>query len=125
MFPLSTFRQSALKTPPMARCVVPWGLYCIHLPKSAKVVRLATGDELPYDSIIPPLVEHVTQEERSYAHAWRRGDVIVWDNRNTLHAPSHFDAGSETRLMWRITMFGDEIAPCPEELEGRLGRNAE
>ena len=34
-------------------------------------------------------------------------------------------ARSERTEIVVITMFGDEIAPCPEELEGRLGRNAE
>ena len=90
----------------------------------ARVVDLTNGAEVPFDAIIPPLVDHVTQPERSYAHQWRRGDLIIWDNRNTLHAPSHFDVQCETRLMWRITMFGPDITPSPETLNAELAETA-
>ena len=36
------------------------------------------------------LVAHTTSPEFVYEHHWRPGDCIVWDNRNTLHAPSAF-----------------------------------
>ena len=58
----------------------------------------------------------------TYAHQWRRGDVIVWDNRCTLHAPSHFDDERQVRHMWRLTMFGAEISPTPDELRARAAR---
>ena len=71
---------------------------CVYVPGChiAKVVDLNTGEDVPAEKKIPPLVEHVTQC-CSYAHQWREGDVIVWDNRCTLHAPSHFDDERETR----------------------------
>ena len=40
----------------------------------ARVLDLKSGAEVPYEQVIPPLVEHVTRPEHSYAHAWRRGD---------------------------------------------------
>eukprot|EP01047_Picozoa_sp_COSAG01_P080277 COSAG01_NODE_15542_length_1325_cov_2.146819_1_plen_72_part_00 len=45
------------------------------------------------------------------------------DNRNTLHAPSHFDAAHQQRLMWRITIEGgadEQIAPSPQALRARM-----
>ena len=45
----------------------------------ARVLDLKSGAEVPYEQVIPPLVEHVTRPEHSYAHAWRRGDLVVWD----------------------------------------------
>eukprot|EP01047_Picozoa_sp_COSAG01_P052961 COSAG01_NODE_5627_length_4134_cov_3.733086_2_plen_77_part_00 len=45
------------------------------------------------------------------------------DNRSTLHAPSHFDAAHQRRLMWRITIEGgadEQIAPSPQALRVRV-----
>jgi alpha-ketoglutarate-dependent taurine dioxygenase len=51
--------------------------------------------------LIEELLQHTTSPEFCYAHAWRRGDCVIWDNRCTLHAPSAFDDSKEKRLMWR------------------------
>ena len=51
--------------------------------------------------IIDELLEHTTSTDFCYAHAWQRGDCVIWDNRCTLHAPSAFDDSKEKRLMWR------------------------
>ena len=126
--PLSEEVRAA--TPPVLRPLVAThpetGREAVYVPAPhmARVVDLATGEEGAFDSVVPPLLAHVTRPEHTYAHQWRRGDLIVWDNRNTLHAPSAFDAARETRLMWRITMFGAEIAPTPGQLEGRLAAAA-
>lgn len=31
------------------------------------------------------LLEHATQRENVYVHEWERGDLVIWDNRSTLH----------------------------------------
>jgi alpha-ketoglutarate-dependent taurine dioxygenase len=53
-------------------------------------------------------------------HSWAAGDCVVWDNRCTLHAPSHFDAAESRRLMWRLTILGPQLRPAPAELAARL-----
>jgi alpha-ketoglutarate-dependent taurine dioxygenase len=53
------------------------------------------------------LFEHQERPEYVYAHAWRPGDMVIWDNRCTLHARTDFDA-SERRLLRRITMLGEK-----------------
>ncbi|MFC7542956.1 TauD/TfdA family dioxygenase [Siccirubricoccus deserti] len=42
-----------------------------------------------------------------YVHEWTRGDLVVWDNRCTVHAATWFDAARERRLMWRTTVSGN------------------
>ncbi len=42
-------------------------------------------------------------------HRWRLGDVVIWDNRSTLHAPSPFDADRYLRLLYRTTVMGEQI----------------
>ena len=42
-------------------------------------------------------------------HRWAPGDLVVWDNRSTLHAPSPFDDAKYDRLLYRLTMTGEQI----------------
>ena len=52
------------------------------------------------------LVEHATQREFVYAHRWRVGDLVMWDNRQTMHRARPFPA-HEPRDMRRTTLVGD------------------
>ena len=52
------------------------------------------------------LVEHATQRQFVYAHRWRVGDLVMWDNRQTMHRARPFPA-DEPRDMRRTTLMGD------------------
>jgi alpha-ketoglutarate-dependent 2,4-dichlorophenoxyacetate dioxygenase len=52
------------------------------------------------------LVEAATQREFVYAHKWRVGDLVMWDNRQTMHRARPFPA-HEPRDMRRTTLVGD------------------
>src|SRR6266851_4666907 len=52
------------------------------------------------------LTEHATQREFVYAHKWRVGDLVMWDNRQTMHRARRFDR-NEVRDMRRTTLAGD------------------
>jgi len=52
------------------------------------------------------LVEHATQRQFVYAHSWRVGDLVMWDNRQTMHRARPFPA-NEPRDMRRTTLMGD------------------
>ena len=52
------------------------------------------------------LVEHATQRQFVYAHRWRVGDLVMWDNRRTMHRARPFPA-HEPRDMRRTTLAGD------------------
>ena len=58
------------------------------------------------------LTEHATQREFVYSHAWRRHDLIMWDNRATMHRARRFD-GNEVRDVRRTTLAGH--APTVEQ----------
>jgi taurine dioxygenase len=49
---------------------------------------------------------HATRPDFSCRHRWRAGDVVVWDNRMTLHYATNDYAGSR-RLLYRTTFGGD------------------
>jgi alpha-ketoglutarate-dependent 2,4-dichlorophenoxyacetate dioxygenase len=58
------------------------------------------------------LTEHATQREFVYRHKWRVGDLVMWDNRQTMHRGRRFDPG-EVRDVRRTTLAGD--APTIEQ----------
>lgn len=62
------------------------------------------------------LYEHSVQPENVYRHQWRSGDMILWDNRCTMHiALADYDE-NEPRVMYRTTLLG--------EASGRLSEAA-
>jgi alpha-ketoglutarate-dependent 2,4-dichlorophenoxyacetate dioxygenase len=58
------------------------------------------------------LTEHATQREFVYRHKWRVGDLVMWDNRQTMHRGRRFDR-DEVRDVRRTTLAGD--APTIEQ----------
>jgi alpha-ketoglutarate-dependent 2,4-dichlorophenoxyacetate dioxygenase len=52
------------------------------------------------------LTEHATQRQFVYAHKWRVGDLVMWDNRRTMHRARPFPV-HEPRDMRRTTLVGE------------------
>lgn len=52
--------------------------------------------------LLSDLLEHATQREFVYRHRWRAGDLVMWDNRCTLHRGRRFDL-SQRRELRRTT----------------------
>jgi len=52
------------------------------------------------DALLDDLWAWCTRDEFLYAHEWRPNDLLVWDNRSTIHRREAFDA-SARRVMWR------------------------
>jgi alpha-ketoglutarate-dependent 2,4-dichlorophenoxyacetate dioxygenase len=58
--------------------------------------------------LIRDLTEHATQREFVYAHVWRPFDLVMWDNRATMHRARRYDA-AQVRDMRRTTV-SDEVS---------------
>jgi alpha-ketoglutarate-dependent 2,4-dichlorophenoxyacetate dioxygenase len=52
------------------------------------------------------LTEHATRREFVYSHSWRPFDLVMWDNRTTMHRARRFDR-NEVRDVRRTTLAGD------------------
>jgi alpha-ketoglutarate-dependent taurine dioxygenase len=52
------------------------------------------------------LYAHITKPEHIVRHCWSVGDVVMWDNRSTVHYANR-DYGDQRRVMHRITLRGD------------------
>ena len=53
--------------------------------------------------LLRDLTEHATQREFVYRHAWRVGDLVIWDNRATMHRARPFDDTKYRRELRRVT----------------------
>ncbi len=59
------------------------------------------------EPLIAQLCAHATRPENVYRHRWEVGDIILWDNRTTMHvALADFDP-SQPRYMLRATLLGE------------------
>ena len=56
--------------------------------------------------LLQSLFAHQRKEEFVYAHAWRPGDLLMWDNRCSVHARNDFP-GDQRRLLRRITLYDE------------------
>ena len=65
-------------------------------------------DEEEGGALLNKLFDHIEQDQFIYAHHWRVGDLILWDNRCTLHARTDF-SDKERRLLRRYTVSGDRV----------------
>ena len=53
--------------------------------------------------LLRDLTEHATQPQFVYRHAWRVGDLVIWDNLATMHRGRPFDDASHRRELRRVT----------------------
>jgi alpha-ketoglutarate-dependent 2,4-dichlorophenoxyacetate dioxygenase len=64
-------------------------------------------------AFIRDLMEHATQPRFVYAHAWRTHDLVMWDNRTTMHRARRFDDLREVRDMRRTSIKGTGVSAMP------------
>jgi alpha-ketoglutarate-dependent 2,4-dichlorophenoxyacetate dioxygenase len=62
--------------------------------------------------LLRDLIEHATQRELVYRHAWRAGDLVIWDNRATMHRARPFEDERYRRELRRVTTL-DIPEPAP------------
>jgi alpha-ketoglutarate-dependent 2,4-dichlorophenoxyacetate dioxygenase len=59
-------------------------------------------------AFIRDLTEHATQPQFLYKHVWQQYDLVMWDNRATMHRVTRFDE-TKVRDMRRTTVAGDSV----------------
>ena len=58
--------------------------------------------------LLDELVEFMTQDQFVYRHVWKVGDILVWDNRCTLHTGTLYDDTRYFRTMHRLWVKGEK-----------------
>lgn len=93
--------------PPVARPLVRTnpgnGERALYIASHAVCIEgMTRGESRP---LLDELLEWCTRPEYVYTHGWSVGDLVMWDNRCTLHRGRPWDAGSERRVMARTTVI--------------------
>ena len=89
-------------------------LVCTHPETGRRMLYLgrrrnAYIDGLPLaesEALLDQLWTHVNDSDRVWHNVWRVGDVVLWDNRCTMHRRDPFDA-SDRRVLHRTQIKGD------------------
>jgi len=65
--------------------------------------------------LLRDLLEHATERRYVHVHKWRPGDLVIWDNRCTLHRGRRYDDANQKRDLRRVTTQDmDSIGDNPE-----------
>lgn len=59
------------------------------------------------DALMTALVSHSTHERFVVVHDWERGDLVVYDNRSTMHCATWYNGDKYRREMWRTFVRGN------------------
>ena len=71
--------------------------------RNSYVEGMSVGES---EALLDEIWAHVEREEFTYRHRWRVGDLVIWDNRCTMHRRDPFDA-STRRLLHRTQIQGE------------------
>jgi alpha-ketoglutarate-dependent 2,4-dichlorophenoxyacetate dioxygenase len=80
---------------------------------SSHAGRIRGMDEPEARLLLMDLIEHATQPRVVYTHRWRVGDLVMWDNRCTMHRAREYDE-TKVRDMHRTTV-SDGVPTVPEQ----------
>lgn len=104
----SLSEEMKAKTPPMMHPVVrthPESKRKALFVHENNVVALADNDD---PELLRSLYDHSVRDEFVYRHKWQPGDVVVWDNRCTMHkAIKDYSWPDQRRIMYRTMIAGD------------------
>jgi len=87
-------------------------------------VGLEPGPQGEGARLLDELMSHMTQPQFVYVHEWSEGDMLIWDNRCTVHAATWYEP-TESRMMWRTTVHGNPGAHYAGEAKSWIPAAAE
>ncbi|MBM2577444.1 TauD/TfdA family dioxygenase [Jannaschia sp. Os4] len=82
------------------------GKTALWLSTPERCVALALADGTRADDLVPRLYAHATDPAHQWRHRWRGGEVLIWDNRCTLHRGDHSRTVGE-RVLHRGMVAGE------------------
>ncbi len=78
----------------------------VHPTDGRKALWVSTGTTRGLE-LLDELVAFATQDRFVYRHKWQVGDVLIWDNRCTLHTGTPFDLSRYQRHVHRTWVRGE------------------
>lgn len=71
---------------------------------ASHAMRILGMSDVEGTALLDELMAHATQPQFVYSHRWRAGDLVIWDNRCTLHRGTDYDERRYKRDMRRATV---------------------
>src|SRR5438270_826875 len=104
----SNAEQDALRgaVQPLVRTIPRSGRRSLYLASHAS--RIVEWPVPEGRLLLRDLIEHATQPQFVYRHRWRTGDLVIWDNRATMHRARPFDDATYRRELRRVTTLDIE-----------------
>lgn len=96
----------------LARRLQDSGRMSLYLASHAGAIRGMPKAEA--EALLQELVAHATQRQFVYVHRWRTNDLVMWDDRCTMHRGTDFDDQRWRRDMRRATV--SDVAPTCEQM---------
>ena len=69
-----------------------------------KILRIEGYDDDESNRIIDEMTAYMVQPPDQYRHQWRKGDVVIWDNRCSYHKAAADYPPEEDRIHWRVSI---------------------
>jgi taurine dioxygenase len=69
-----------------------------------KILRIEGFEPDESDAVIDELTGYMIQPGGEYRHAWRKGDIVIWDNRCSYHKAAGDYPPEEDRIHWRVSI---------------------
>jgi alpha-ketoglutarate-dependent 2,4-dichlorophenoxyacetate dioxygenase len=95
IIPFEPVAHPLVRTMPYGRKALYVGGHCIGVEGM---------DEADGRALVEQLYDHATQERFVYRHSWRGHDLVIWDNRCTMHAATPLLSNEYRRDMRRTTI---------------------
>jgi alpha-ketoglutarate-dependent 2,4-dichlorophenoxyacetate dioxygenase len=86
---------------PLARTLADSGRRSLYI--ASHIGRIRGMDDAAAKALVDELVAHATQPRFVYTHRWRLGDLVMWDNRCTMHRGTEYEDTRWKRDMHRVT----------------------
>ncbi len=97
-------RKLALAIHPMVRVHEETGRTSLYV-NPFHVIRVEDMPAEESDALLDELFTHLVDEETVYRHQWEVGDVVIWDNRCSMHSATGDYPLEEDRIHWRVTIM--------------------
>lgn len=69
-----------------------------------KILRIEGMEPAESEAVIEELTERMIQPDAQYRHQWRKGDIVIWDNRCSYHRAAGDYPPEEDRIHWRTSI---------------------
>src|SRR6185295_143585 len=69
-----------------------------------KILHIEGLPEQESSALIEELSGYMIQQNATYRHQWRKGDIVIWDNRCSYHKAAGDYPPEEDRIHWRVSI---------------------